>query len=99
VVELHTSSAPVGSQPGPDRIRRRRQEDTLAGLDQLQELRRLLDAEIGCTRKVTDEGWMPHARQIGMTGRSVSPRLYVAIGTSGSSTTWRACGRRERCSR
>ncbi len=52
-------------------------------LDQLQELRRLLGAEIGCTRKVTDDGWMPHARQIGITGRSLSPRLYVAIGTSG----------------
>jgi electron transfer flavoprotein alpha subunit len=52
-------------------------------LHQLDELRRLLGAEIGCTRKVTDAGWMPHARQIGVTGRSISPRLYVAIGMSG----------------
>jgi electron transfer flavoprotein alpha subunit len=43
----------------------------------------VLDAELGATRKVTDQGWLPHARQIGITGRSISPRLYVALGTSG----------------
>jgi electron transfer flavoprotein alpha subunit len=50
---------------------------------QLDELCAILGAEIGCTRKVTDKGWMPHARQIGITGRSISPRLFVAIGSSG----------------
>jgi electron transfer flavoprotein alpha subunit len=49
----------------------------------LDDLRTVLGAEIGCTRKVTDSGWMPHARQIGVTGRAISPRLFVAIGTSG----------------
>lgn len=43
----------------------------------------LLEAELGCTRKVTDNGWMPHARQIGITGRSIAPRLFVMIGASG----------------
>jgi electron transfer flavoprotein alpha subunit len=52
-------------------------------LHQLDELRQLLGAEIGCTRKVTDSGWMPHARQIGVTGRAIAPRLFVGIGTSG----------------
>jgi electron transfer flavoprotein alpha subunit len=52
-------------------------------LHQLEELRDLLGAQIGCTRKVTDTGAMPHARQIGVTGRAISPGLYVAIGTSG----------------
>ena len=52
-------------------------------LHQLDELRQLLGAQIGCTRKVTDSGWMPHARQIGVTGRAIAPRLFVAIGTSG----------------
>jgi electron transfer flavoprotein alpha subunit len=52
-------------------------------LDRLEPLRTLLGAELGCTRKVTDKGWMPHARQIGITGRSISPRLFVAIGASG----------------
>jgi electron transfer flavoprotein alpha subunit len=49
----------------------------------LTPLRRLLGAEIGCTRKVTDKEWMPHARQIGITGRTISPRLYVVVGASG----------------
>lgn len=42
-----------------------------------------LGAELGATRKVTDEGAMPRARQIGITGRSVAPRLYLALGISG----------------
>lgn len=52
-------------------------------LPRLAGLRELLDAEVGCTRKLTDQGWMPHSSQIGITGRSIAPRLYVAIGTSG----------------
>ena len=42
-----------------------------------------LGAELGATRKVTDQGWLPRARQIGITGRSVAPRLFVSIGASG----------------
>jgi electron transfer flavoprotein alpha subunit len=52
-------------------------------LHRLDDLRYLLGAEIGCTRKVTDSGWLPHARQIGVTGRAISPRLFIAIGISG----------------
>ena len=44
---------------------------------------RLLDAELGATRKVTDKGWLPRSRQIGITGRSIAPRLFVSIGASG----------------
>ncbi|MCY3851271.1 MAG: electron transfer flavoprotein subunit alpha/FixB family protein, partial [Acidimicrobiaceae bacterium] len=54
-----------------------------ADYPKLDPLLRLLDAELACTRKVTDNGWMPHARQIGITGRSISPRLFVMIGASG----------------
>jgi electron transfer flavoprotein alpha subunit len=42
-----------------------------------------LGAELAATRKVTDQGWMPRARQIGITGRTIAPRLYVSIGASG----------------
>jgi electron transfer flavoprotein alpha subunit len=52
-------------------------------LHELDELCDVLGAQIGCTRKVTDSGRMPHARQIGVTGRAISPGLYLAIGTSG----------------
>lgn len=49
----------------------------------VEPLRTLLGAELAATRKVTDKGWMPHARQIGITGHAISPRLYLALGTSG----------------
>jgi electron transfer flavoprotein alpha subunit len=49
----------------------------------LEPLRTLLRAELGATRKVTDQGWLPRARQIGITGRAIAPRLYVSIGASG----------------
>jgi electron transfer flavoprotein alpha subunit len=42
-----------------------------------------LGAELAATRKVTDRGWQPRSRQVGITGRSISPRLYVAVGLSG----------------
>jgi electron transfer flavoprotein alpha subunit len=54
-----------------------------ARYDELEPLRRALHAEIGATRKVTDMGWLPRARQIGITGRSVSPRLLVSVGAGG----------------
>ncbi|MHB1929225.1 MAG: FAD-binding protein [Acidimicrobiales bacterium] len=44
----------------------------------------ILRAELAATRKVTDQGWLPRYRQVGITGRSISPRLYVAIGLSGA---------------
>lgn len=42
-----------------------------------------IGAEIAATRKVTDKGWQPRARQVGITGRSIAPRLYIAVGASG----------------
>jgi electron transfer flavoprotein alpha subunit len=49
----------------------------------LSPLAALLGAELAATRKVTDKGWAPRARQVGITGRSIAPRLYVAVGLSG----------------
>jgi electron transfer flavoprotein alpha subunit len=49
----------------------------------LSPLAALLGAELGATRKVTDKGWAPRSRQVGITGRSIAPRLYVALGLSG----------------
>lgn len=42
-----------------------------------------LGAALCATRKVTDNGWMPRARQVGITGHSIAPRLYIAVGLSG----------------
>jgi len=50
---------------------------------ELGSLAALLGAELAATRKVTDKGWAPRARQVGITGRSIAPRLYVAVGLSG----------------
>jgi electron transfer flavoprotein alpha subunit len=49
----------------------------------LDQLRGILGAEMAATRKVTDKGYIPRARQLGITGRAISPRLYFAIGLSG----------------
>lgn len=49
----------------------------------LSPLAALLGAELAATRKVTDKGWAPRSRQVGITGRSIAPRLYVAVGLSG----------------
>jgi electron transfer flavoprotein alpha subunit len=51
--------------------------------EQLSPLAALLGAELAATRKVTDRGWAPRSRQVGITGRSIAPRLYVALGLSG----------------
>jgi electron transfer flavoprotein alpha subunit len=50
---------------------------------ELSTLAAVLKAELAATRKVTDNGWAPRARQVGITGRSIAPRLYVALGSSG----------------
>lgn len=49
----------------------------------LEPLRAVLGAQLAATRKVTDQGWMPRSRQIGITGLSITPRLFVSIGASG----------------
>jgi len=49
----------------------------------IEPLRVALGAELAATRKVTDRGWLPRARQVGITGRSIAPRLYVVLGSSG----------------
>ncbi len=51
--------------------------------DELQPLLDQLGSELGATRKVTDKNWLPRARQIGITGHSISPRLYIGLGLGG----------------
>jgi electron transfer flavoprotein alpha subunit len=52
--------------------------------EQLKELCRLLNVSFGVTRPVYDLGWTGFERMVGQTGRTVTPRLYMALGISGS---------------
>ncbi|MET0627348.1 MAG: electron transfer flavoprotein subunit alpha/FixB family protein [Acidimicrobiia bacterium] len=49
-----------------------------------EELAALVDGAVGATRAVVYKGWYPHSAQIGQTGKTVSPKLYVALGISGA---------------
>ena len=50
----------------------------------VEELARVLDAEIAASRPVCDNGWLPMERQVGSSGQTVAPKLYIAVGVSGA---------------
>jgi electron transfer flavoprotein alpha subunit len=50
----------------------------------LEELGGVIGAAVGASRAAVDAGWRPHRFQIGQTGRTISPKLYMGFGVSGA---------------
>ncbi|HBB41493.1 MAG: electron transfer flavoprotein subunit alpha [Nitrospirae bacterium CG18_big_fil_WC_8_21_14_2_50_70_55] len=57
---------------------------SVENLPVVRDLAKALGAELACSRPVVDAGWLPQSRQVGSSGQTVAPKLYLALGISGA---------------
>lgn len=56
----------------------------VSNIPQVEELAKALGAPLACSRPIVDKGWLPNDRQVGSSGKTIKPKLYIALGISGA---------------